>query len=75
MLPPFYFILKCSLQAVDAIYAKANARRGPPQEVMFEDEMITLDIPTEGIVVKNEWTITPDTYPGVSALKVQKDSG
>ena len=35
---------------------------------MFEEEKITLDIPKEGVVVENGWTITPDTYPGVSLL-------
>jgi len=61
-------MLRCSLQAVNAEYAEANARMGPYQEVMFEGEKITLDIPKEGIALENGWTITPDTYPGVSAL-------
>ena len=39
---------------------------GPDQEVMFEEEQITLDIPKEGIVLDSGWTITPHTYPGVS---------
>ena len=41
---------------------------GPYQEVMFEGENITLDIPKEGIVLENGWTVIPDTYPGVSPL-------
>jgi len=41
---------------------------GPDQEVMFEEEQITLDIPEEGIVLDSGWTITPHTYPGVSSL-------
>ena len=41
---------------------------GPYQEVMFEGENITLDIPMEGITLENGWTISPDTYPGVSPL-------
>ena len=61
-------MLRCSLQAVNARYAEANAKMGPYQEVMFEEEKITLDIPKEGIALENGWTITPDTYPGVSAL-------
>ena len=40
---------------------------GPDQEVMFEEEQITLDIPEEGIVLESGWTITPHTYPGVSS--------
>ena len=56
------------LQAVDARYAETNARMGPDQEVMFERERITLDIPKEGIVLESGWTITPHTYPGVSLL-------
>ena len=41
---------------------------GPDQEVMFERERITLDIPKEGVVLESGWTITPHTYPGVSLL-------
>jgi len=51
------------LQAVNAEYAKANARMGPYQEVMFKEEMITLDIPEEGIALESGWTITPLTFP------------
>ena len=41
---------------------------GPDQEVMFERERITLDIPKEGVVLESGWTITPHTYPGVSLV-------
>ena len=41
---------------------------GPDQEVIFEGEQITLDIPKEGIVLESGWTITPFTYPGVSTM-------
>ena len=41
---------------------------GPDQEVIFEGEQITLDIPKEGIALENGWTIIPFTYPGVSTL-------
>jgi len=58
------------LQAVNAEYAKANARMGPYQEVMFEGDMITLDIPGEGIALTSGWTITPHTYPGVSLVRI-----
>ena len=43
---------------------------GPDQEVVFEGEQITLDIPEEGIVLDSGWTITPHTYPGVSELLI-----
>jgi len=39
---------------------------GPDQEVEFEEETITLDIPKEGILLESGWTITPHTHPGVS---------
>lgn len=61
---------KPSLQAVNAEYAQANARMGPYQEVIFKEEMITLDIPEEGTVVNNGWTITPRTYPGVGLVAI-----
>jgi len=35
---------------------------------VFEREKIILDIPKEGIVLENGWTITPHTYPGVSPI-------
>ena len=53
------------MQAIDAKYAEIAARLGPDQEVMFEEEQITLNIPEEGIVLESGWTITPHTYPGV----------
>ena len=39
---------------------------GPNQMVTFEGDEITLDITAEGIDLKNGWTITPYTHPGVS---------
>ena len=56
----------CLLQTVDAKYAEVTARVGPDQEVIFEEEQITLDIPKEGLLLESGWTITPHTYPGVS---------
>ena len=56
----------CLLQTVDAKYAKVTAGVGPDQEVIFEEEQITLDIPKEGLVLESGWTITPHTHPGVS---------
>ena len=47
---------------------------GPYQEVVFEGEKIVLDIPKEGVVLEKGWTITPDTYPGVSLL-IQHSAG
>ena len=57
-----YFLL----QAADAKYAKATAKVGPSQMVMFEGNEIMLDIAIEGVVLENGWTITPYTHPGVS---------
>ena len=57
-----YFLL----QAADAKYAKATAKVGPSQMVMFEGNEIMLDIAVEGVVLENGWTITPYTHPGVS---------
>ena len=61
-----YFIAFYLLQAIDAKYTEVAAGVGPDQEVMFEEEQITLDIPEEGLVLESGWTITPHTYPGVS---------
>ena len=57
-----------TLQAIDARYTEVAARVGSDQEVTFEGEQITLDIPKEGIVLESGWTITPHTYPGVSLM-------
>ena len=55
------------LQAIDAKFThEVAASVGPDQEVMFEEEQITLDIPKKGLVLESGWTITPHTYPGVS---------
>ena len=54
------------LQAVDGGYAKMDARMGPYQVEVFEGDMISLDIPKEGVVLESGWGITPATYPGVS---------
>ena len=62
------------MQAVNAGYAEANARMGPYQEVMFKEEKISLDIPKEGIVLENGWTITPHTYPQVSRFSTSSSS-
>ena len=55
-----------SLQAANTKYAKATAKAGPSQTVMFEGDEITLDIAVEGVMLENGWTITPYTHPGVS---------
>ena len=52
--------MKCilSLQAIDARYTKAAAIVGSDQEVIFEDEEITLDIP--------EWMENNSIHPSWS---------
>ena len=52
--------MKCilSLQAIDAKYTKAAAIVGPDQEVIFEGEEITLDIP--------EWMENNSIHPSWS---------
>ena len=59
------------LQAVDANYTNAAAKAGPNQVVMFEKDEIKLDIAAEGVELKNGWTITPYTHPGVSLADTQ----
>ena len=54
------------LQAADAKYGEGATKVGPDQEVVFEEEQITLDIKADGEVLENGWTISPDTYPRVS---------
>ena len=47
-------------------FTEAAARVGPDQEVMFEEEQISLDIPEDGLTLESGWRIIPHTYPGVS---------
>ena len=54
------------LQAIDSKYTEAAAKVGPDQEVTFENDNVSLDIRSEGLVLENGWTITPYTHPGVS---------
>ena len=55
------------LQAADAKYGEGATKVvGPDQEVVFEEEQITLDIKADGEVLENGWRISPDTYPRVS---------
>ena len=42
------------------------AIEGPDQEVQFEADRITLDVPKEGITVEEGWAIKPLTHPTVS---------
>ena len=43
-----------------------NAISGPDFEVQFENEMISLEIPEDGICLKNGWAIRPLVPPVVS---------
>ena len=45
---------------------KKNALPGPDQNVEFESDMISLDIPMEGLSIKG-WKITPLIRPVVSS--------
>jgi len=40
--------------------------------VVFERDMIILDLPMEGLVLQNGWTITPHTYPGITQHQVDR---
>ena len=50
-----------------------EAVEGPDQEVCFDEDEISLDIPLEGCTVQNGWTITPLAYPGVSIMQTPAD--
>ena len=56
---------------MDTNYTNATAKAGPSQVVMFEGDEIKLDIAAEGVELKNGWTITPYTHPGVSLADTQ----
>lgn len=50
---------------VNEEYKRKGARPGPHQVIEFESDMITLDIPMEGITTDG-WKITPLMRPVVS---------
>ena len=54
------------MQVVEEEYSKKHAHSGPDQSVEFESDMISLDIPMEGILIKS-WKITPLIRPVVSS--------
>ena len=49
----------------DKHYAGLNATPGPNQEIEFEADAITLDIPERGGVTKGSWKILPLFKPQV----------
>ena len=53
-------------KVVEEEYTKKNALPGPDQNVEFESEAISLDIPMVGIAIKG-WKITPLIRPVVSS--------
>ena len=62
------------MQAIDAMYTETGAKMSSHHMVVFEGERITLDIPKEGLVLENGWTITPHTYPQVSRFSTSSSS-
>ena len=43
-------------------------------EVTFEEKEVTLDVPEEGVVLKNGWKITPAFSPVVSLYATMYNS-
>ena len=54
------------MQAISDSYAAKGAIEGLDQEVEFTADRITLDIPADGIIVKEGWSIRPLIHPTVS---------
>ena len=46
-------------------YVSKSAIEGPDQEVEFEMDRITLDVPVRGITVEEGWAIKPLVHPTV----------
>ena len=57
-------------QVVKEDYCRKEALPGPEQLVEFELDQITLNIPPEGITLKEGWKITPLIVPVVSTHNV-----
>ena len=54
------------MQAISYSYAATGAIEGLHQEVEFTADEITLDIPADGIIVREGWSIKPLIHPTVS---------
>ena len=53
------------LQRTEEYYGGLNATPGPDQEIVFEADTITLDIPERDGVTRNSWKIVPLMKPQV----------
>ena len=56
------------MQVIEKEYIKKRAHSGPEQNIEFESDMITLDIPLKGRTIKG-WKITPLIRPVVSSCE------
>ena len=55
------------MQAAEILYCpRDKGVRGPEQTIEFESNQIKLDIPKEGIELKDGWKVTPILNPVVS---------
>ena len=53
-------------------YYQEGAIPGPNQLVEFQKDMITLDIPIDGVTINDDWRLMPLMRPVVSILKLCK---
>ena len=70
MLPVLYINL-LTLQVINQNYKEKGAIEGPDQDIEFEEDRITMDIPEEGFLTSG-WTITALTPPMVSSYIFSK---
>ena len=64
-----YVVFSCydtALQAIQHQYSKLAAISGPDFMVQFENDIISLVIPEDGVCLENGWTIKPLVPPVVS---------
>ena len=59
-------VLTDIMQVISSRYAAKGAIEGLDQEVEFTSDRITLDLPADGITVKEGWSIRPLIHPTVS---------
>ena len=72
----FLTMHKYMLQTIEDHYIQKGASLGPDQEIGFQLNRISLDIPEDGICVGNVWNIIPLTVPIVrTKVKVDSDRG
>lgn len=69
VIPHFpYNAIQCPVSVPLQLIREHNSHSASTLKIKFEKDRLTLDIPGDGTVTKEGWTITPFTHPTVSGV-------